>query len=172
MSELIAAAVGTILGYVLGWVKDERAATRQRKAVATALLVELRDVEQFVENTMSVRKYKPDNDRAAPVQRIETPMLQQFYQNAYRFRPESVAALSDFYRAVRELQSLVASLHTKPHRGETALVSLRALCNTWEAKHTHELTGAAIAALKREGATAIPFKMTDPDEQESGPISA
>lgn len=107
MSELIAAAVGTVLGYVLGWWKDERSATRERKAIATALLVELRDVEMFVKRAVLARTLPSDADYTLPLPRIDTPMLQQFYRNAHRFTPESVAALSDFYRSRLELQSLV-----------------------------------------------------------------
>jgi hypothetical protein len=171
MSELIAAAVGALLGYILGWLKDERSATRERKAIATALLVELRDVEMFVKRAALARTLPADADYTLPLLHVDTPMIQQFYRNAYRFGPESVAALSDFYRSVVELQSLVTPLGKRPRPGDVARVNLRSICNTWEVKHTEELIVEALASLKREEGTESPYRLTLPVEQENNPIS-
>lgn len=159
---VLSAVLGAILGYGAKWWQDRLEEGRRRRAVATALLNDLRELEPDI---AYVRDHWLGGDAYAM---ISAPMFERFSDYMHLFEPFTVSICLSFASDVRALQHLLKADSVEAR--DTPLEEMTAAAEL--ARNRARMAMVSLYATRRALVSELGERSTVPEHLLSGHYDA
>jgi hypothetical protein len=139
--KVLIAVTSALLGYALGWFKEQVDRRQRRRALATALLADLRDLEESLHELIAAES------AADGMLASTTEVRSKFFSELTLFRSETVAAVQDVYSFTTNVERILEA-HAE---GEMSSPEYSHWVVQLHARNCASCIGRAKSALEKEG---------------------